>query len=82
MALRPGALPGPSQGLSRLRQYLRTKEDPGGIPKGMMRALHYATYAARHHWPPQVVDGIPADVLPYLLEVEDLIEEEAKRRHG
>jgi hypothetical protein len=64
----------------RLRIYLRTKRNPGGIPPGMMRALRYAPYAIRHHWTPKQVDEeIPADVEPYLLDVEALLEEEAKR---
>jgi hypothetical protein len=64
----------------RLRILLRTKRNPGGIPPGMLRALRYAPYAIRHHWTPKQVDEeIPADVEPYLLDVEALLEDEAKR---
>lgn len=48
----------------------------------MLRALNYAPYAIRHGWTPEQVDRLPADVVPYLLQVEDLLQEEAKRRNG
>lgn len=52
----------------------------------MLRALRYAPYAIRHHWTPKQVDEeIPADIEPYLLDVENLLQEEAelrKKRQG
>lgn len=48
----------------------------------MLRALRYAPYAIRHDWTPKQVDEeIPADVEPYLLDVEVVLQEEAERRH-
>lgn len=54
--------------------------EPGYMPPGMARALSYAPYAARHHWTPDQVDNLPADVLPWLLDVERVIEQDADRR--
>ncbi|MFE5369254.1 hypothetical protein [Streptomyces mirabilis] len=47
----------------------------------MLRSVRYVQYAIRHHWTPRQVDEeIPADIEPYFLDVEDVIQEEAKRR--
>lgn len=47
----------------------------------MLRSIRYAQYAIRHHWTPKQVDEeIPADIEPYLLDVEGVLEDEAKRR--
>lgn len=47
----------------------------------MLRSLRYAQYAIRHHWTPRQVDQeIPADIEPYLLDVENVIREEAELR--
>lgn len=54
----------------------------------MLRAAFYAPFAIRHHWTPEQVDRIPAEILPYVLPVENVLrefmDEEAKRRarHG
>lgn len=62
--------------------FIRTGSNPGGIPPGMLRALHYAPYAIRHDWTPKQVDEeIPADIEPYLLDVEAILQQEAERRH-
>lgn len=47
----------------------------------MLRAIRYAQYAIRHHWTPRQVDEeIPADIEPYLLDVEYVLQSEAEQR--